>query len=245
MVEMCRAAIAADIREIGFTEHLDLHPNDPDRDFFRPEEWWRELRSCRKEFQGTLTIRAGIELSEPHQHSEIIQRLLSRYPWDFTLGSLHWVGDGMIFDHNYFDLPEQDAYGRYFAELERMVSVGNFDILAHMDMVKRYGFEHYGEFDPTEYESQIRSILRTIAGKDIALEINTAPLRRLIKETSPSKQILRWFHEEGGKWITLGSDAHNASDVGYGLTQVMRDLRTIGFESIASYVQHRPSPVVI
>ena len=189
MSEMCRAALNANITEIGFTDHLDLHPLDPDKNFFQPDAWWEEITRCREEFKEILIIRAGIELSEPHQHSEVVASVLDRYPWDYTLGSLHWVGDQLIFDHAFFTLREMDSYNNYFTELQRMVDVGNFDILAHMDMVKRYGFEHYGKYDPQKYESQIRSILKTIISKNIALEINTGPMRRSIKETSPSMQI--------------------------------------------------------
>jgi len=243
MNEMCRAALNVKITEIGFTEHLDLHPLDPDRDFFKPDEWWQELTQCREEFQEVLTIRAGIELSEPHQNPDVVESLMQKYPWDYTLGSLHWIGDRMIFDNTYFTLPEKDAYENYFTEVQRMIEVGNFDILAHMDMVKRYGFENYGKFDPTKHEAQIRSILTTIASKNIALEVNTGLLRRSIKEISPSKQILEWFHAEGGKWITLGSDAHSSADVGAGLNTAITSVRDIGFKDIASFSNRHLNPM--
>ena len=239
---MCRAALNASIPEIGFTEHFDLHPEDSCKGFFTPNRWWQEITRCREEYQGLLTIRAGIELSEPHQHSKAVSRLLESYPWDYALGALHWVGDRMIFDDAYFTLAEKDAYANYLAELQSMVDVGNFDVLAHMDMVKRYGYENYGKYDPTENEDQIRSILKTVAKKNIALEVNTATLRRSIKETSPSKKILEWFHAEGGRWITVGSDAHSPEDVGAGIDRALATVRATGFEVIACFTRRQPGP---
>jgi histidinol-phosphatase (PHP family) len=243
MDEMCLAAINMNITEIGFTEHLDLHPLDPDTGFFKPDDWWKEITRCRENFKGELTIRAGIELSEPHQHLEVVESLLEKYPWDYTLGSLHWVEDRMIFDNAYFTVPEKDAYEKYFMELQRMVNVGNFDILAHMDMVKRNGFENYGTFEPTKYEIQIRSILKTIISKNIVLEVNTGSLRRSIKETSPSKQILEWFHNEGGKWISFGSDAHSSEALGAGLNRATRTVKDFGYKVVASFSRHQLSPM--
>jgi len=243
MSEMCRAALTANISEIGFTEHLDLHPLDPDRDFFRSDEWWQEITRCREQYQGILTIRAGIELSEPHQHINIIEKLYQSYPWDYSLGSLHWFGNEMIFDHASFTRPEKDVYEDYFIELQRMVDVGNFDILAHMDMVKRYGYEHYGKFDPFKYDTMIQSVLKTVADKNIALEVNTASLRRSINETSPSKQILEWFHAQGGQGITLGSDAHMPQDVGAGIERALAAVKASGFNSVASFSQRQQTAI--
>jgi histidinol-phosphatase (PHP family) len=242
MSEMCRAALNLNIPEIGFSEHFDLHPLDPCKDFFKPEAWWQELTRCREEFDGLLTIKAGIEISEPHRHSQEVHALLEKYGWDYTLGSLHWVGDDLIFDHESFALPENQVYENYFVELQKMVERGNFDILGHMDMVKRYGYEHFGAFDPQNYETHIRSILQTLCSKNIALEVNTGPLRRSIKEPSPSLQILEWFREEGGEWITLGSDAHAVRDVGAGLEKVVEALSEVGFRVLASFSGRKIKP---
>jgi histidinol-phosphatase (PHP family) len=240
MTSMCQAAIAASISEIGFTEHFDLHPNDPCRNFFKADKWWEELTRCRKEFQDILTIRAGIELSEPHQYPKAIEELLDQYPWDYTLGALHWVGDELIFEEAYFNRSEKEAYEDYFSEMRRMVETGEFDVLAHMDIVKRYGYEKYGKYNPEQNEAQIRSILRTLAARNLSLEVNTVSLRRSVQETSPSKQIVHWFHEEGGQWVTLGSDAHSPEEVGFGIDKALSTIQSCGFSNLAFFERRKP-----
>jgi histidinol-phosphatase (PHP family) len=240
MLSMCRAAIDAAIPEIGITEHFDLNPVDPCVGFFRADEWWEELLRCREKLNGLVTIRAGIELSEPHLYPEAVEALLGNYPWDYSLGALHWIGSELIFEEEYFKRAEKVAYNDYFIELQRLVHSGPFDILAHMDMVKRYGYEYYGGFDPRKYEGQIRSILQILVSRDLALEVNTGTLRRSIHETSPSKQILQWFLEEGGQWITLGSDAHEPETVGAGIEKALSIIQSLGFKNLASFKRRKP-----
>ena len=245
MEEMCRAALTLGLPEIGFTEHYDLLPDDPCYAFFRADAWWEELERCRSQFSGDLRIRAGIELGEPHRFAEDMESLLSTFEWDYSLGSLHWVGDELIFDHNYFRRSPDLAYREYFLELAQMAALGGFDVLAHMDVVKRYGFNAYGFYDPLSFEPEIRKVLRACVSGGIALEVNTAMLRRPVNQTSPVRPILDWYREEGGQWITFGSDAHHPDHIGYGLHEVVSAVRGAGFENMASFTGRNPEAVPI
>ncbi|MGD2251507.1 MAG: histidinol-phosphatase HisJ family protein [Anaerolineales bacterium] len=240
MSDMCRAALAMGIPEIAFTDHFDLIPEDPCYAFFQADGWWQEIKRCRQAFRHSLIIRAGVEIGEPHRFRAEVDDLLASHPWDFAIGSLHWTADELIFDPQYYQQPEDRAYRRYFGELLQMVEQSDIDILAHLDIVKRYGFEHYGPFDPQRYQSEIRSILRACASRGIAIEVNTSTLRRSVNEPSPNTTPLRWFAEEGGKWITLGSDAHLPEHVGFGLQKAIRSVCAAGFEVLAAYELRQP-----
>jgi histidinol-phosphatase (PHP family) len=241
MVEMCRSAVAKGIAELGFTEHFDLIPQDPCFAYFDLSGWWAELERCRELFQGELTIYAGIELGEPHRHAEQMRRLLAEHPWDYALGSLHWVGEELIFDRNYFRKSPDEAYRSYFHELKVMAETADFDVLAHLDVVKRFGFEAYGPFEVTRYEAEIRAVLQAIAGRGLGLEINTSPLRRSVQQTSPAQPVIDWFFEEGGRWLTLGSDAHEPQHVGHELQAALQSAQAAGFAAAARYRTRRPS----
>lgn len=240
MEAMCRGAISAGLAEIGFTEHFDLIPRDPCYAFFRAEAWWQKLLECREMFDGHLAIKAGIEIGEPHRFVNEVDSLLEEYPWDFCLGSVHWVEDELIFDMDYYRQPPQSAYRRYFRELLSMVQAGRCDVVAHADIVKRYGFDRYGQFRPEVYENEIRDVLKACAAHEIALEINTSTSRRPIQQPSPNKQIVGWFFEEGGCHITLGSDAHSPEEIAFGLDQVIGWLPDAGFNHLASFTARQP-----
>jgi histidinol-phosphatase (PHP family) len=240
MAEMCRAAIEKGIPEIGFCDHFDLVPEDPCYAFFNADAWWRDLEACRNDFSNRLTIRAGVEIGEPHRFPREVADLLANYDWDFTMGSLHWVGNALVFRPDYFRRSKHDAYADYFRELHELVQMDAINILAHSDIVKRYGYEHYGPYRPEAHETELRTLLRSCAERDIALEINTSTLRRPIAETSPTGIVVSWFREEGGKWVTLGSDAHVPEDVGSGLEKAMKEARRAGFETVASFERLKP-----
>jgi histidinol-phosphatase (PHP family) len=241
LAEMCQAAVAKGLSAIGFTEHFDLLPADPCYDFLDLPGWWREIESCREQFADQLTIYAGIELGEPHRFISDMREVLDSFPWDFALGSLHWVGDELIFGTEYFRREPDQAYREYFEELGQMASVADFDILAHMDVVKRFGLDVYGEYDVLRYEKEVRAVLKVIAKRGIALEVNTSQLRRRIGETSPARPVIDWFREEGGQWITFGSDAHEPDHVGMGLDLALVDIVAGGFPGIAHFQARQPS----
>jgi histidinol-phosphatase (PHP family) len=243
MEEMCRAALSAGLTEIGFTEHFDLIPEDPCYAFFETDIWWEHLERCRRMFDDHLVIKAGIEIGEPHRFTEEVETLLENHAWDFSLASLHWVEDELIFEPAYYQQGASEAYRRYFSELLEMVQESKCDIVAHADIVKRYGFDHYGPFHPQQYEAEIRAVLRACAVSGMALEINTSTLRRPIKQPSPNKEIVRWFYEEGGRHITLGSDAHHPDQIAYGLEAIVHWLPETGFDHLASYTLRQPQAV--
>ncbi|MFQ5943969.1 MAG: histidinol-phosphatase HisJ family protein [Anaerolineales bacterium] len=240
MLEMCRAALSAGVTEIGFTEHYDLIPEDPCFAYFDMGTWWQELERHRNEFAGELTIYAGIELGEPHRYLKEMKGVLDDYPWDYALGSLHWVGDELIFDRDYFTREPDAAYREYFLELGEMAEIATFDILAHMDVVKRFGFDLYGEFDPARYETEIRAVLHTIADRGLALEVNSSQLRRSVARSAPDRPVIDWFLDEGGRWVTLGSDAHEPAHIGHGLERGLTLVKSAGFEGVARFVQRVP-----
>jgi len=240
MLAICRAALDIGIKEIGFSEHLDFHPLDDCPGFFDAEQFWNSLRSCQTSLGSRLVIRAGLEAGEPHDHAPKLKALLDAFPWDYVLGSQHWVEDVMVFDPRYFEKPADEAYGRYFEHELELARQGDFDILAHMDIPKRYGFDAYGGFEPRDFEEQVRAVLSELARRDRALEVNSGTLRRPVTETSPGATILGWFREEGGRLVTFGSDAHYAEHVGFGADHVTRQLKAAGFTEFARFEQRKP-----
>ncbi|OGO16216.1 MAG: hypothetical protein A2Y93_16310 [Chloroflexi bacterium RBG_13_68_17] len=243
MADMCRAAVSRGIPEIGFAEHFDLLPEDPSYGFFRFDDWWEELERCRRSFRGSLVIRAGIEIGEPHRFPEIVAPMLARFPWDYSLGSLHWVDGTLIWDRAYYQRSEEQAYRDYFLELQRLAAAGGFDVLAHMDVVKHYGSQVYGPFDPGRYEPEIRAVLAACVHNGIAIEINTGLLRRPVAQVAPEQQILSWYRQAGGKYVTAGSDAHLPEHVGFGLELAVAAARAAGFPNLTRFIARRPSPL--
>lgn len=243
MEAMVQSAVAKGIPEIGFTEHYDLHPLESCRDWLRLDEWWAELERNREAFKGQVVLRAGIEVGEPHVFPRETADVLARYPFDYALGSLHWVGDLVVFDPKFFAGSMDASYRRYFVELERMTRAGGFDVLGHFDVVVRMGVDIYGDYDPRRYEDAIRPVLQNCIDRGIALDINTAALRRRARQLTPGVEILRWYREMGGERITLGSDAHRPENVGQDLDVAVEAAKTAGLTHVARFDRRQPCPV--
>jgi histidinol-phosphatase (PHP family) len=243
MPDMCLSAIEKGISEIGFTEHFDLHPDDTTRDWFRLEPWVAELERCRSVFAGQLIIRAGIELGEPHLFQEGTREILSQYPFDYALGSLHWVGRESVFDRTSFQRPADEAFRLYFEELARMADAGGFEILSHFDVPVRTAFEVYGEYDACRYEEPARAVLAKCIERGIAVEINSAALRRPANVLNPGPHILRWYAEMGGEMLTLGSDAHRPEHLAADLDVAVQAARDAGFKYVTRFEQRKGQQV--
>lgn len=237
MAEMCQTALNRGILEIAFTEHYDLNPNDSCNTFYNPTRYFETLEAARREFgpQG-LTIRAGVELGEFHCYRDTIQPVLETWPYDVVLGSLHWVGENLMFDPQYFRThPAHEAVPAYFAELEMMVRGGGFDVLSHPDVIKRIAYEVYKGFDIAEWEDAVRPVWQACIESGIGIEINTAGLRLNVDETHPSLLALRWYRQMGGELLTIGSDSHRPQHVGFGLSRALDLARRAGFTRLCSY----------
>jgi histidinol-phosphatase (PHP family) len=237
MAAMCRAAMVLGITEIAFTEHLDLHPLDSCTNYYRVDDYFSKLDEARRIFAPLgLTIRAGVEVGEYHIYHEMVRPVLEARPYDVVLGSLHWIGNDMVFDRPYFAAhPPEETIPAYFTELLKMVRFGEFDVLAHADVFKRVAFTIYGHYDAGQWEDLIRPVWQACIEQGIGIEINTASLRREIAQIHPSLDALRWYHDMGGERLTFGSDGHHPDHVGYGFGVARELARAAGFRRVCCY----------
>lgn len=236
MVEMCQAAVTCGLQEIGFSEHYDLNPLDDCYDWFEFDAWYIEIERCRNLFKGTLTIRAGVEFSEPHLYPQGVLTLLNRLPFDYVIGSLHYIGSELIFSDEYFRRRTADqAFQDYFTELDIMTRTGHFDVLGHLDILALTAKLFYGNYFPSHYEAAVRMVLQNCIERDIVLEINTQGLRKPAQLLVPGEEILHWYVEMGGESISLGSDAHFNNHVGLNLEDAIRTASEVGLTTLTYF----------
>jgi histidinol-phosphatase (PHP family) len=239
---MCERAIALGLPELCFTEHLDFNIDDPGCGYFQPDAYFAEVERCRACFGSQLTIRAGVEISEPHRFPAEAAAVRDAWPFDFVIGSLHWVGAELTLLPEYFvGKDEVAAYDAYFTELAEMVNVGGFDVVGHLDVLKRAGYDVHGHsYDMPRHAAVIDATLRACVTRGIGLEINTGTLRRTVEETSPPLAILRRYRDLGGEILTLGSDAHTADALTHGFDLALDLARAAGFTRLACFERRQP-----
>jgi histidinol-phosphatase (PHP family) len=236
---MCRRAIELGVPEIGFSEHWDVGPYETKPRFFKPEPWYAELERLRGLFAGQLLIRAGIEIAEPHLYPQETTEVLARAPFDYAIGSVHFVGPNFMFNGEYLQTHSaDDVYGNYFTEMDRMVQTSEIDIVAHFDIPARSGKPIFG-YEPARYEEKIRSALKTIIERNLAVDINVSGLRKPSQIIMPDPLILKWYAEMGGQRVTLGSDAHRLPEVSLHLEKAIEAIRSVGITHITQFEQRQ------
>lgn len=244
VIDRCRSAVELGLAEICITDHLDLIPYDSSSGYYRPDAYFADVARAREEYDGRVTLRAGIEVGERHMFEEHVQAIVDAHPYDFVIGSLHWVGDdenGMVLEAPYFEgKAEKDAYEAYFTELLAMVRHGGFDVIGHIDVPKRGGFSVYGGYRCGDFEEPIRAVLKAAIEAGIGIEINTGTARRPVGIPSPDVDVLQWYKELGGEILTIGSDAHRPDQVTHGFEVVPAMLEASGFDAVTCFEGRKP-----
>lgn len=239
MIKMCDQAVALGLTEIAFTDHFNNHLLDIDLGYYQADRFFAEIERCRAQFP-ILTIRAGVELGEPHRWHKKIARVVDRYPYDVMLGSLHWLGNDSVFSPNYYRArTPQAAVTAYFEELIKMVKHGGFDILAHVDLPKRTAFDVYGRFNILEYEAIVRELWQACIDNNITPEINTKGMRCSVRQLHPTVDALRWYVEMGGKNLTFGSDAHQPDSLAGDFDLAWQTASAAGIKQLCRYERRR------
>ncbi|MGH2558998.1 MAG: histidinol-phosphatase [Thermomicrobiales bacterium] len=239
MADSCRAAIAAGVTEIAFTDHVDHEPADMGTGYYRPDDYFRALERVRDEFGDRLTVLAGAEVDFNRRIESQVERFLNQYEYDFVIGSVHYGEAGEIIFPEYFrNRSLDDVFLPYFDEVQAAVESGWFDTIGHLDLPKRYAPKTHRTYDPLHYRARLESIFRAMIERGVAFEINTSGLRQRPKTSMPGPAIVRWYVETGGRLITTGTDSHAAQTVGTGLAQALDMLSLVGVDSVAAF-RHR------
>jgi len=245
---MCDSAIKNGVKVLALTDHCDL---DTDSDETAVMNNIR-LSIADASVQGdmlkdTLKVIRGIELGQPLHNKALAEKIVEIDELDFILCSLHEIKDRQ--DFYYLDYNKEDIQSLltiYFDEITDMVKWNKFDSLAHLTYPIRYICGEYGiKVDLIDYKDKIDEILSTLARNGKALEVNSSGLGMKIGETLPPEWIIRRFRELGGEYVTVGSDAHRAQNIGYRIGDVFELVRKCGFDSVVYFEKHKPIKVKI
>ncbi len=193
-----------------------------------------------------LRIKIGAELTYNPKYLKAIEEFLKEADLDFAIGSVHEL-DGFIINSDrhcrgYFKgKTEAEAYGPYFAQLRDLVEWGHFSVVGHFDVIKKYGCEYFGPFDPEKYKTPIVGILKTMAKKGLGLELNAGSLHKRCNELFPHPKIIEWALTAGVEHFTLASDGHKVETIGEGLTEALEIAQKAGVKTLTTYEKGKPT----
>lgn len=219
----CITARQKKLEAVCFTDHVDYNRSDDGYGYYEPDRYFDRLEQVKAGSE--LRLLSGMEFSEPHLYDRQLEAL-SVYPYDFIIGSVHWVGDMFPCQEVRDKIAAADFYSLYWEEVRKAVERGGFDCLGHIDFPKRYYRELVYE------DKEIVKIFEIMHRNHIILEINTSSLRKGLSETMPDKTLLQLYKQTGGEYVTIGSDAHREEDLGEGIEEAARLINELNLKQV-------------
>jgi histidinol-phosphatase (PHP family) len=207
------------------------------------DEYVEKVRRAQTEYP-SLQIKLALEVDYLPGHEEWIRDLAGRYPWDYLIGSVHYISEAWAVDN-----PEQlsrwkeadafEVWTIYFELLTAAAESGLFEIIGHADLPKKFGIRPRQDCAPL-----YRAFLDAVKRSNIAIELNTAGLRKDCREIYPSRALLEIAAEKQAP-ITFGSDAHAPGEVGHAFGEAVALARSVGYTHYRRFTQRRHSEALI
>ena len=236
---LAKAALAAGLKEICFTDHLDYDPLDQMGCMaFDTEAYNAEYDAL--EIPG-LSIRRGMEFGMTPDNREQFRKDLQRRHFDFVLGSIHFVDDlDVYFEPWWRGKTVLQAERRFLeATLECVQLHDDFDVLAHLTYISKTHCHPAPRPLPYEEHRELTDeILKVLVSKGKGLEMNSSGVDRC-GGFLPTADFFRRFKELGGEIVTIGSDAHRADRVGQYSFEACEILKDI-FGYVCTFEDRKP-----
>lgn len=245
-IELARHACSVGLNEIGFSDHSPMLRDDFDewRMFYRQLPEYISLVQAARREHPELQIKIGLEVDYIPGHEDWIRRLAAEHDWDYFIGSVHYISDTWDIDNpakisKWRERDVDEVWRIYFERLTAAAASGLFDIIGHADLPKKFNFI------PRADIGQIYDrFLKTCADKNVAVEINTAGLRKDCRELYPAQ---RWVTAAAAAKVplTFGSDAHAPAEVGLNFQEALTSARAAGYTHWRQLTKRKPTDIVL
>lgn len=245
---VCEQAVKNNLRAITITDHCEIDK------FFQQKynssifHSFFECAKARSAFEGQLAVLIGIEIGQPLFNIGLSEAVISKQPYDYVLASVH-TPKGHSLDIKEIEYDKLDVYKfmtDYFLELAEIAKWNGCDALAHITCpMRRIQGKYHIDFDYSKVQEAADYLLTTMIENGKVLEINTSGLRQDVKRTMPDKNLILRYRQLGGEYITIGSDSHNAYDVGAGIEQGIALAKECGFDKMSFFVNREVMQIEI
>jgi histidinol-phosphatase (PHP family) len=217
------------VDEIGFTEHVYYFeqtkalwsvPYQRERCLYDLERYVDAVVEAKRRGH---PVKLGIEVDHQPELADEMADILGPYPWDYLVGSVHFVGRQSIDGEPSLvaSVGAETAWTLYYEWL--VDAVAYVDVLAHPDLVKFHG---------PEIEWDWAGLAASLHG--VVLEVSSAGLHKPHGKLYPNEHLLA-AGRVAGLPITLASDAHVPQHVGRDIDRAIEHARAAGYETVTVF----------
>ena len=233
--QTCSIAVAAGAAGLVFTEHVELYSNKWPDAVPDVAAYAAQIAAARLAFP-QLTLGMGLEVDLNHERRDEIGQILAGN-WDFVLGAVHELNGLSTYNGEFSrGKSKEQAYGEYFAGLfEQVKAMDCFDVLAHLDVIRRDVSFSDLSLDYAAYADLIDPLLKLLIERGQGLEVNTAGWRHALAEAHPGLDVLRRYRQLGGEIITCGSDCHHPTRAFFRIREGYELIKQAGFKYISLF----------
>ncbi len=245
--EMVLSAISRGIKILGFSSHA-MWPFVYDDSYVSHDDYSayiNEIKSLSKTFSNEIAINLGFEADYIDYKDQLTVPSFEQYKDfspDFLIGSIHFIFNekGMFaMDWSADRLAEgiktycsgnpKEAVQRYFEQERQMLQKGDFDILGHCDLIRKFNSKG-AFFDENEswYKSEIKALVEEISRNGCLVEINTGALARGYDVLYPGEYCLELMKEKNIP-VIINSDCHNAEKIDFGFERAIEAAKKAGY----------------
>ncbi len=264
MENQIQEAITLGLDEMCFTDHVDYGIK---RDWDDPEgiiirhaiehgkevdlvlanvnypKYFEALNMYQKKYASSISIKKGLEFGIQSITVDAYEKLFDSYQneLDFVLFSMHQVNNLEFWTQDFQKGKTQKEYNdEYYKEIyQTMQMFHHYSCLAHLDLLARY--DENGIYPFENEKDIIAEILKYAIRDGKGIEINTSSWKYGLKDTQPSRAILKLYKDLGGKIITVGSDAHETKYLASHIKDAYAILKNeIGINEICTFDHMQP-----
>ncbi len=182
--------------------------------------------------QAPIDVRVGLEVDFVPGKNEAIQQPLQGHPWDFLIGSVHEV-DGQQFEQKRPLSREegQQRWLRYYELLREAVNSGYFSLISHPIRMRTAN-----PYIPDTLDDELQHLAAEATRNNVALEINGYDLRSYPTLVRRLAVACATQHTP----ISVGSDAHNPTQVAQSHKATASLLHDLGISRVRIWRQMEP-----
>lgn len=217
---VAQAVLTAQKQGIGMivTEHWDYdYPTNPEEFLFDIDAYFKNFEPLRSDY-----VLRGIEIGMQRTTAERDEAVAAGHDFDYVLASIHCIGNRDLYEPTCYEgRTRQEIIEEFLDDSIYCVEQhNNFDAFAHIDYICRYWPYEEKELCLADNQEKYDKLFKLLIDKNKPIEINTRRLdnAETIKALIP---LYKRYKALGGRYCTLGSDAHYTEHIGRRLNEAL------------------------